>query len=140
MKARDVVRIAAVSTAALLLSQGLAGRARAQDEDDEQGEDDEEGEPAPPPPPPRHFGGQRNVGFGGTLGFTTGAGAALDVASGPLALWLTGGYFPVLVFGNEKSGVDPISRTPNGARMLPESGRWPSERSTRMSSSATRFA
>jgi hypothetical protein len=92
-----VARIAASLTVSLVLSQAPVARAWA------------EGEPPPEPPtpaqpPPRHFGGQREVGVGGTLGFTNGAGAALDLAWGPFALWLTGGYFPVLVFGNEKIG------------------------------------
>jgi hypothetical protein len=83
--------IAAALTASFLLSQGLAGRAWADDE-------------PPAQPPPRHFGGQRDVGFGGTLGFATGAGVALDLSWDPLALWLSTGYFPVIVIGNEKVG------------------------------------
>jgi hypothetical protein len=87
-----VARIAAALTVVVLLSQGQARRAWADDE------------PPPAQPPPRHFGGQRDVGFGGTLGFATGAGVALDLSWDPLALWLTAGYFPVIVIGNEKVG------------------------------------
>lgn len=87
-----VARLAAVCAAALLLSQAPAARAWADDET------------LRAPPPPRHYGGQREVGFGGTLGFATGAGVALDLAWDPLALWVTAGYFPVVVFGNEKVG------------------------------------
>jgi hypothetical protein len=45
------------------------------------------------------------------------------------------------VLPTRRRGVDPIFRTPNGARMLPESGPWEnSEGSTRRSSSGTRCA
>jgi hypothetical protein len=47
-----------------------------------------------------------------------------------------------LILGTKKHyGVDPIFRTPNGARMLSESGPWENnERSTRTSSSEKRCA
>jgi hypothetical protein len=59
----------------------------------------EETEPAPP-----HYGGQRGFGLGPAIGFGTGAGGIVNLALPPIGLWLSGGYVPVFVFGNEQVG------------------------------------
>jgi hypothetical protein len=60
-----------------------------------------EPEPAPEPQPQRHFGGQRTFGFGPSAGLTNGLGGMAGLRLSPLELWVTGGYMPVLVFGNK---------------------------------------
>jgi hypothetical protein len=52
-------------------------------------------------PAPRHFGGQRKFGVGPTVGFATGAGGLAGVVLPPVGLWVSGGYMPLFVFGNE---------------------------------------
>jgi hypothetical protein len=49
---------------------------------------------------PPHFGGQRSIGFGPVLGLSTGAGGMVELGLPPVALWLSGGYQPIMVFGN----------------------------------------
>lgn len=51
-----------------------------------------------------HFGGQRSIGFGPAAGFYTGAGAAVVLDAAPVGLVISGGYFPVLIFGNRVEG------------------------------------
>ena len=61
-----------------------------------------QGEPAAeqPAPPARHFGGQRTVGFGPTLGLSNGSGGVVVVGGDPIGVVVSGGYMPVVVFGN----------------------------------------
>ena len=49
---------------------------------------------------PRHFGGQRSFGFGPFLGLS-GLGAAAGALIAPVGFWVSGGYVPILVFGNK---------------------------------------
>jgi hypothetical protein len=51
--------------------------------------------------PARHFGGQRVLGFGPSLGFYSGSGATLGVGSF-VGVWISGGYMPILISGNDK--------------------------------------
>jgi hypothetical protein len=53
------------------------------------------------PEPAAHFGGQRAFGVGPAIGFGTGAGGMVNLGLRPVGLWLSGGYQPVFVFGNE---------------------------------------
>lgn len=56
---------------------------------------------APEPPAEAHFGGQRNFGFGPTLGLMTGAGGLFGGGGELIKAWVSGGYMPVLIFANE---------------------------------------
>lgn len=49
----------------------------------------------------RPFGGQRHFGLGPALGFYSGMGGLVTLEAKPLGLVVSGGYMPVLVFGNE---------------------------------------
>ena len=64
---------------------------------------------------------------------------ALDPRFRPHANSLLHAHVELHVFTEGKTGADPVSRTPDGASKLPESGTWQnSERSTRKNSSGTR--
>jgi hypothetical protein len=80
---------------ALLVATFLLGGARTARADEE---------PEAPPAPDPHFGGQRSLGFGPALGAYTGAGGLLVLSAEPIGLMLSGGYVPLLIFGNEKEG------------------------------------
>lgn len=47
------------------------------------------------------FGGQRKVGLGPSAGFYNGLGGLLNLELEPVGLVVSGGYMPVLIFGNE---------------------------------------
>ena len=80
---------------------------------------------------------------GGRVGTSAFAGSNLDMYLRNHRIshvYLAGFASHVCVDATMRAGVDPIFRTPNGATMLPESGRWESrESSTRTSSSVMRF-
>jgi hypothetical protein len=50
---------------------------------------------------PRHFGVQRTVGFGPAIGLG-GSGAMAGAQLAPVGVWVSGGYAPLLVFGNKR--------------------------------------
>jgi hypothetical protein len=82
---------------ALALAALAAGEARAQDEPVSSPEPS-----SAPPPPTRHFGGQRILGVGPTLGFYDGLGALMVIGGDPVGAVVSGGYAPVLIFGNQR--------------------------------------
>ncbi len=50
-----------------------------------------------------HFGGQRHLGFGPTLGVWSGAGGIVGGGGEHVKAWLSGGYSPALIFANARS-------------------------------------
>lgn len=50
-----------------------------------------------------HLGGQRNFGAGPVVGIWSGAGAIVGGGGEAAKAWLSGGYFPILVFANAKT-------------------------------------
>ena len=53
--------------------------------------------------------GQRSVGVGAEIGFSTGAGVALHLGTRELGLYTAAGIVPVFVTGNAKDGSGSIS-------------------------------
>jgi hypothetical protein len=47
-----------------------------------------------------HFGGQRQLGLGPLVGSWSGAGLSACAGLGPVKVWASGGYLPLLIFGN----------------------------------------
>jgi hypothetical protein len=56
--------------------------------------------PTPTDDASRHFGGQRTFAFGPIVGLN-GTGALAGAQLAPVGLWVSGGYVPLLVFGNK---------------------------------------
>jgi hypothetical protein len=50
---------------------------------------------------PPHFGGQRQFGFGPTLGLWSGMGGVVGAGGDVIKAWASGGYMPVMIFGNK---------------------------------------
>jgi hypothetical protein len=59
------------------------------------------GADAPASPTPEVMRGQRFIGFGAEVGFSTGIGPSLHLGTRQFGLYVAAGVMPVLVFGNE---------------------------------------
>jgi hypothetical protein len=55
-----------------------------------------------------HFGAQRTLGLGPVLGIQ-GTGATVGAQLDLVGLWLTGGYAPILVFGNKHDALRSLT-------------------------------
>jgi hypothetical protein len=56
--------------------------------------------PATPPPDPVR--GQRSIGIGAEIGFSTGIGPSLHLGARQFGLYVVGGIMPLFIFGNEQ--------------------------------------
>jgi hypothetical protein len=70
---------------------------------------DEPPAPASSPPPEQPVRGQRSIGIGAEVGFSTGIGGALHLGMRQFGLYVSSGIVPIFVFGNQKDASRSIT-------------------------------